>query len=119
VRRKCIIPQKQKRFALASEALVEMKKTEPTFLVRSNSRRINVHATTFAVEADSAVHEGEDGVVAAETDVLAGHELRAALADDDIAGDNRLAAEHFNAETLADAIASVLDGSLTFFMSHL
>src|SRR5439155_16105299 len=81
-------------------------------------RRIDVDAAALAVEAHLAVHEREDRVIAAEADVAAGQELRPALADDDVAGDDRLAAECFDAEALADAVAPVLDGALTFFMSH-
>ena len=79
---------------------------------------IDIHPTATVVKANFAVHEGEDGVVAAETDVLAGQELGAALADDDVAGDDGLAAEFLHAEAFAGAIAPVLDGSLTFLMSH-
>ena len=79
---------------------------------------INIHAAAFAVETDLAVHEGENGVISPETDILAGQELGAALADDDVACDDRLAAEFFHAETLAYAIAPVLNTALTFFMCH-
>ena len=79
----------------------------------------HVHAAATPVGLHLAINEGEDGVVAAEADILAWKELRPALADDDVAGDDDLAAEFLDAEALADAIASVLDGSLTFFMSHL
>jgi len=87
-------------------------------LVAPGFDRINVHAAAFAVETDLAVDEGEDGVISPETDILAGQELRAALADDDVAGDDGLAAEFFHAETLANAVASVLNTALTFFMCH-
>ena len=40
------------------------------------------------------------------------------LADDDVAGDYLLAAEFLDSEALSRAIASVLTGSLSFFMGH-
>lgn len=92
-----------------------------TKLVGSSFRddnRINVHATTGAVEANGTVNEGEDGVVASETDVAARKILGATLTDDDVSGDNALGTEFLHAKTLADAVASVLDASLSFFMGH-
>ena len=80
--------------------------------------RSNVDAAAFAVEEHAAVDEGENRVVTAHTDTLTGVELGAALADDDVTGDDGLAAELLNAETLAAGIAPVTDGTLTFFMCH-
>jgi hypothetical protein len=77
--------------------------------VAGGNRRIDVHATAFTVEAHLAINEGEDRVVPTQTDIFAGQKFRAALADDDIAGDHYLAAEFLNAETLADAVAPILD----------
>ena len=71
-----------------------------------------------AVELDHAVREREEGVVAADADVGSGAETGAALANEDVAGDDRLAAKFFHAEALADAIASVAYAALTFFMRH-
>jgi hypothetical protein len=45
-------------------------------------------------------------------------EFGAALADEDGAGEDELAAVAFDAEALAVAIAAVACGSLTFFMCH-
>ena len=95
-------------------------KAEGDFLVRRGCNRhgVDIDPATFAVEADGAVHEGENRVIAAQADVLARHEPGAALADDDVAGDDDLRAKFLHAEAFADAVASVFDGSLTFFMSH-
>jgi hypothetical protein len=79
---------------------------------------VDVHAAALLVKAHLAVHEGEDGEVFAETDVCAGLPLGAALAADDVAGDDNFTTELFDAETLALAIASVFNATLTFFMSH-
>ena len=40
------------------------------------------------------------------------------LADDDVARDHFLPAEFFNAEALAAGVATVLDRTLTFLVSH-
>ena len=69
---------------------------------------LDVDPAATAIEFHAAIDEGEDGVIAAETDVAAGQELGAALADDDIAGDDGFAAEFLDAEALADAVAPVL-----------
>ncbi len=49
---------------------------------------------------------------------LPGDKFAAALADEDAAGGYGLAAKFFYAEALADAVASVFDAALTFFMCH-
>src|SRR5450432_2361122 len=54
-----------------------------------------------------AVDEREQGVIAAETDVRAGVKLGTALAHDDRAGRNDLAAEHLDAEHLGLRVAAV------------
>jgi len=80
--------------------------------------RVDVHAASCTVKADPAIDQGEDRVITPETDIASGNELGAALADDDVSGNDRLVAEFLHAETLADAVASVLDASLSFFMGH-
>jgi hypothetical protein len=77
-----------------------------------------VYAAAFAVEDDLAVDEREQCVISALADALAGVELGAQLADQDIAGDDLLAAESLDATTLAVRIATVATGALTFFMCH-
>jgi len=85
-------------------------------LVRGNWN--NVHAATIAVKFHVAIHKSPDRVVTAEADIAAGLEFGSTLAENDITGDDGLAAEFFNAKTLADAVASVFDTALSFFMSH-
>ena len=63
-------------------------------------RRVHVHAAAFLVEPHLAVDQGKQRVVLARADVRAGPELRAALADDDRAGRDRLAAEPLDAPAL-------------------
>src|SRR3546814_14971733 len=61
----------------------------------------------FQCEEDFAVGLGEEGVVLAEADVAARMELRAALAHQDVARHDRLAAELLDAETASGGIAPV------------
>ena len=88
--------------------------------VRSVGERwgCHIHATTFAVEFDFAIDEGENRVIATDADVTTGMELCSALADDDVPGNHGLAAEFFHAEALAARVASVFDGALSFLMGH-
>ena len=81
-------------------------------------RGIDVDAPVAAVEADVAVGKGEKSVIATHADVIAGVELGAALADENGAGGNELAAVTFYAKALAVAVAAVACRSLTFFMCH-
>src|SRR6476469_3935848 len=75
-------------------------------------------APPTVLELDDAVDLGEERVVLAQTDVLAGVELRAALADDDRAPRDRLAAERLHAQVLGVGVAAVTAGALSFFMCH-
>ncbi len=65
-----------------------------------------------------AVDDGEDRVVAAEAHVGAGLPARAALADDDVAGDDGLAAGLLDAEAAAFGIATVAGRAAGFLMCH-
>jgi hypothetical protein len=78
----------------------------------------DVHAAAFLVEEHAAIDESEERVVTTATDAKARMHFGAALADDDVSGDHGLAAEFFHAEALAAGIATVLDGTLSFFMGH-
>ena len=70
------------------------------------------------VELDLAVREGEQGPVAADADVLAGVQLAAALTNDDVTGDDGLAAKFLYAETFRVALATVGGRACTFFMRY-
>jgi hypothetical protein len=65
-----------------------------------------------------AVDEREQGVVATEADAGARMELGAALADDDVAGFDGLAAEDLDAEVLRVGIAAVARGAYALFVCH-
>src|SRR5262245_5023869 len=72
----------------------------------------------LVLEFHNAVDEGVDGVVRAKADVVAGMPLRAALADDDVAGDHALTAVLLDAAVLGIRIAAVARGADAFLMSH-
>src|SRR5687768_17067064 len=75
-------------------------------------------AFLFRLEGGAAGHQRENRVVAAEADVVAGAPLGAALADDDVARDDELAAEFFHAEAFSGGIAAVPGRAACFLMSH-
>jgi hypothetical protein len=79
---------------------------------------IDVHAATIAVEADVTLDERVDGVITAKTDILSWLPFSSALAEDDVAGNYGLTTELLYTTALAVAVASVLNTSLSFFMSH-
>ena len=90
----------------------------PTCLSQGGNR-IDIHAPACAIEPNIPIDERKNGVIAAETDVLARQKFRPALAHDDVPGHDQFAAKSFYAQAFADAVAAVLDAALSFFMSHL
>jgi hypothetical protein len=79
---------------------------------------IHIDAASALVEADFTIAESENGEVFAEADVATGFPFRAALAGDDVTGDDDFTAEFFHAEAFAVRVASVFDGALSLFVSH-
>lgn len=69
-------------------------------------------------EFHGALAQCEQGVVFATTDVLAGMEVGATLANNDVAGDDVLTTEALHAKSLGMRVAAVTGGAKTFFMSH-
>src|SRR5919106_4240240 len=69
-------------------------------------------------ELDVAGGRGEQRVVAAHADIVAGMEGAAALADDDRSGQHRLPVAALHAEPLAGAVASVPAGRASLLVSH-
>src|SRR6185312_15122393 len=70
-------------------------------------------AAALGAELDGARDEGEERVVLAAADALPRVEVRAALADDDLAGVDDLAAEALDAQPLAVRVAAVPRGRCT------
>src|SRR5690606_5786259 len=69
-------------------------------------------------EGHSAVDQREDRVILAQAHTRARMPLGAALADDDVAGDDGFAAELLDAETAAGGIATVAGRTACFLMGH-
>src|SRR5207342_3155814 len=69
-------------------------------------------------ELDRALDEGEQRVVTTATDTLPRVELRAALADQDLARVHGLAAEPLDAQPLRVRVAPVAGAGRTLLVSH-
>src|SRR5581483_3453850 len=110
--------------SLAAISQIKKARREPRFeiftanLILRRGFGHHVHAAAFLVEHDLAVREGEQCPVATGADIFARDKFAAALANDDAAGGDERAAKFFYAKPFADAVASVLDAALTFFMCH-
>src|SRR5690348_15957283 len=79
---------------------------------------LDVDAAAFLIEVDFAFNQRKNRVVAPEADVAAGTPFGAALPDDDIAGDHRLAAVFLDPQALCAGIAAVASRALPFLVCH-
>src|SRR5262249_46447445 len=75
-------------------------------------------ARAVVLELDDPGDLGEQRIVLAEADVLAGVEATAALADEDRAAGDEVAVVALDAEPLGVAVAPVARAALTFLMCH-
>ena len=75
-------------------------------------------ATGLGGEFHRALNQGEQGMVAAQADVVARMPLGAALTHDDVAGQDVLAAELLYAEALGFRVATVARRTTGFLVSH-
>ena len=85
--------------------------------------RDRIHAAlglllALALEADHAVHQGEQGVVAADAAVGAGMNVGAALTVQDVARQDELAVRTLRAEALGLAVAAVVGRTGALLMSE-
>src|SRR5882724_2022460 len=80
--------------------------------------RVDVHPAAGPIEANIAIDQRENRVIAAEPDVLPGEKLRSALAHNNVPGHDCFAAKFFHAQPFADAVPAVLDAALSFFVCH-
>src|SRR5262245_62066735 len=85
---------------------------------RSVGGGLDVDAAAFLVEVNRTFDQREDRVVAPQADILAGTPLGAALTDDDVSGDDALAAVLLDSQTLCARITTVAGRSLTLLMCH-
>src|SRR5882672_2382391 len=85
-------------------------------------QRLDAHRLAVARALDGVAHfavdQCEQRVVLADADIAAGMELGAALANDDRAGRDGLAAEHLDAEHFRLGITAVPRGTAAFFLCH-
>ena len=79
---------------------------------------IDIHPSSATIKAHRSLDQRENRVIAPEADVFPGQKFCPALAHNDIAGHDHLAAEFFHTEPLADAVAPVFNAALSFFVSH-
>src|SRR5262245_32519835 len=93
-------------------------KTDRLILRGFGGGRHDVHAAAVLVELDRAIDECEERPIAAGAHIDAGKKPRPALAHQDAAGGDALAAVSFHAETFADAVAAVANAALTFLVCH-
>jgi hypothetical protein len=84
----------------------------------SNGQRIDIHPSARAIETHVPIHQRKNRVVAPESHVFSRYKFGATLAHYDVASDDHFAAEFFDAQPLADAVASILNATLSFFVSH-
>jgi len=79
---------------------------------------LHVDAAAVFVEQHLAIYQGKQCPVASGANILAGDELRAALPNQNTARRDSLTAKFFYAKPFADAVASITNAALSFFMCH-
>ena len=80
--------------------------------------RVDIHPSTRAIKAHISINQRKNRIIATETDILSRQKFSAALADNDVPGNDQLASKSLHPKSLADAVAAILDAALSFFMSH-
>ena len=70
------------------------------------------------LETDNAVGLGKQSMVGTHTDVGTGMDVGAALANQNVAGENELTVSALGAKALGLGVTAVLGGAHTFFMSE-
>ena len=78
----------------------------------------HVDATAFAIELHLAVDQSEQRVVFAASDTAAGVKFGADLANQNVPGTDRFAAELLDAATLRVAVTTVAATALSLFVCH-
>lgn len=73
---------------------------------------------TFRTEVDGAGDLGEQGMILAHADIIAGMDLRAALADNDTTGRDQLAAVALYPQSFGIRITTISGTATCFFMCH-
>ena len=86
-------------------------------LFSRHNRNVGLVLTSL-VELHNTIAESEKGMVLTHANILARIVDSTALTDDDVAGDARLTAKDFHAQTFAFGFTTVTGTTDTFFMSH-
>ena len=86
----------------------------------NNTGQYRYERTVFAAltELHCAVNHSEQGVVFADTYVLAGVVLSTTLTHDDVASDDVLTTKNFHAETLGMRFTTVVGATYAFLVCH-
>jgi hypothetical protein len=84
----------------------------------SSRDRIDIDPPASPIEAHVSIHQRENRVIAAYSDIFPRQKFGSTLTDNDVTRDNDLATKFFHTQPLADAVAAILDAALSFFMSH-
>jgi hypothetical protein len=88
-------------------------------LCSCSSNDVDDPTAAARAEFNGTCLQSEQGVVAATANARTGVEVGAALADDDFASGNYLAAEALDAEVLGVGVTTVASGARAFFVCHL
>ena len=78
--------------------------------------RAHLAILAHPLKTDLAVYQCEQGVVAANPDVLAGMDMRASLANQDVASQNKLPICTLYAQTLGLGVTAVSRGAAALFV---
>ena len=73
---------------------------------------------TLALETEHAVHLGEQGIVSADTNVHTGMDVGAALADQDVAGLDKLTISALGTQALGLGVTAVLGGAAALLVGE-
>ena len=84
------------------------------YCVNANSLAV----TTHSLEFNLAVNFSKQGVIRSDTDVLAGMDVSTSLANENVAGKNKLTVSTLYAKTLGLGITAVLGRADSLFMSE-
>ena len=105
ISKKGLPPKKQQSFIHRLVLLLSVNGALPTVLAH-------------ALKLDGAVNQGEQGIILADTNVGAGMDVGASLANQDVASQNELTVSTLAAQTLGLGITAVLGGTAALVVSE-
>jgi hypothetical protein len=92
-----VIPSEVERCQAENLQVALRERSAALGMIMLSLRRHDTYPATAAIESHTSVGESKNRVITTKADVFAGEILRSALAHDDIAGDDDLAAKFFHA----------------------